>query len=328
MNADDRSASSPAERGYVLASVLIVVGIIAGFVAAYGTHVVLAGRAGLASKPLAAARETCQSGLVLARQGLLSGSAAPTFEGATVDVDDLGDGRLLVEVSALDADGLGARRKAALGFAPSASSAPDSPQMLPTLDAATVSQLLSDPSLPKLHVTSSQYLHDVDLEGLVIVHEGAVLALSGVVLRGCVVSAGVLGSNGLDGFEEEAAPKLLVAGDVRIDAHPALDGLAILLPDGVVAAADENARVQIAGDVVAYQVSLPLSGAVDGRITGVELDLADPAQLDRLGDSRRPQDWAGCLELGGTQQPVSLAFVGDGVDLEGLSPIIDFWNGG
>lgn len=322
------------QAGFALVSVLLAVGLMAGFVAAYGTHVVMGEHGNLASTPLLSSREACQSALSVAHQGLLSGADDPAAQltvghaDVSITVSDVADDQQLVDIQATTGGGVGSRRRALVALQPSAAAAPAAATDLPSLDSATVSALLSDDDLPRLHVTSSTRLEDVDLEGLLIVHAGAELQLAGVVLQGCVISAAVLSVDGVEAFDADTAPRLVLDGDVRLDSHPALDGVAILMPDGIVDGGASDARIQVSGDVVAHDVDLQLQGALDGHVSAVNSTLADAASLDRIGADRRPEAWTSPLDLGGTRQAVELAFVTPSTSLEALAPIIGFWNEG
>jgi hypothetical protein len=320
--------------GYTLFAVLLAVAFISGLVATYGRHVVVAGRGGMASPDLLASREACQSGLTFARQSILSGgeelinSIPAGDEVAMLSVEETASGHQLVSVEVAGDDGLGARRTAEIAVQPSPDSQPDGPASLPTLDAATVNALLGDGTVTMHHVTASQRLEGVELTGILVIHPGVELELADVVLHGPIISATVLSQASYGPFDGEAAPRLLVDGNVRIDPLGALPGLAILMPDGTVESSMADARIQVHGDVVAHRVSLLEPGVVAGNVLGVEVSLLDDDQQDTLGADRKPLPWSSALDLGGTSEPVFMAIVPTSTAVDSLSPIITFWQQG
>jgi hypothetical protein len=319
-------------KGFALVAVLLAVAFMAGLVATYGRHVVVAGRSGMASPALLASREACHSGLTVTRQALVAGegvvpSSIPTGDGlATVTVAMTPGGNHSVSVRSLGGDGLGARRTAEIALQPRPDSAPAGPASLPTLSAATVDALLADGSLALYEITTSQRIEDAELTGLLVVHAGVELQLADVVLHGAVISASVLLQVTPQEFDSVQAPRLLLDGDFRVDPPSALPGLAILMPDGVVGSGSVPARIQIHGDVVAHDVSLAHEGVLAGHVLAVTSALADIALLDRVGLERRPVEWSPALDLGGAGEPAFLAIVPASTSAGALSAIIDYWH--
>src|SRR5262249_21974961 len=261
--------------------------VMAGLVAAYGRHVVVAGRGGMASPKLLAARESCHSGLTVARQAILSGTAAP----ATVPAGDssagisgsvLDDGPEQLNIQSMREDGLGAKRKAELAMQGVAGSAPTTSAGLPTLNATTAAALLASPLVPKQQITSSTTLSSTEITGLLVVHPGVQLQLNDVVLHGGVISSTVFSQAQYGAFDPAQAPQLVVAGNVNIDPLPDMPGLTILLPEGIVSTTSATARIQIHGDVIAHDVALTSQGVLEGHVAGVNVTLAAPAVLDRM----------------------------------------------
>jgi len=319
------------QDGFALLAVLLAVGVIAGLVATFGRHVIVDARAGMASPEVLASREACHSGLLYSRQALVSGTAVanvslPVDEcTATISVAPLAGGHQAVHVESLGSDGLGARRQFELGLAPAAASAPTEPTALPTLANETVDSLLANGSLEVHHYSHSQTLQGVELSGLLVIHPGAQVTFDDVVLHGAIVSSSVMSQTLFGDFDLEHAPQALVAGNLRIDPHPALPGVAVLMPDGVLTSTLGDARLQIHGDVVAHDVVLHQPGALAGNVAAVHADLVDESVLDRLGIERQGLPWSPMLQLGGAQEPIFVAAVPPATDLGALAPIIDFW---
>jgi hypothetical protein len=324
-------ARRTAVAGYTLVAVLLAVAVMAGLVAAYGRHVIVAGRGGMASPQLLATREACHSGLAYARQALVAGTAAGTSSVpigdavATISVAETAGGHQLVTVESVGDDGLGARRTAELALQGVPVTSPSGPASLPTLSPATVTSLLGIGTLAITHYTSSARVEGADLSGLLVIHPGVELQLDDVVLHGAVISASVLEQEPLGAFDVELAPRLLVDGNLRIDPPEALPGLAILLPDGRVSSGAVDARVQIHGDVVAHDVSLLHEGSLEGHVMGIGVALADASVLDRLGIDRKPPEWSSALSLGGSSEPVFLATVPVSTTVGSLSAIVHYW---
>ena len=321
--------SQPA--GFTLFTVLLAVSVMAGLVVAYGRHVVVSGRGGMASPPLLAAREACHSGLAFARQAMVAGkqelpSTIPVGDAlAGLSVAETPSGHAVMSVESFGGDGLGARRQAELALRPSPVTSPADPSSLPTLDAGTVAALKADKWLAVQHVKESARIDHEEVTGLLVVHPGVELQLADVVLHGAVISSSVLDQDTPASFDPDAAPRLLVDGNLRIDPPIALPGVAILMPEGTVASSAVDARIQIHGDVVACEVSLLHKGVFSGQVAGVHVALADSVSLDRLGFDRKPPEWSPSLQLGGASEPVFLAAVPASTDVGSLSPIIDYW---
>ena len=317
--------------GFTLITVLVLLCIMAGLVAAYGRHVIISGRGGMSSPALAAARETCRSGLTLARQTILSGdgtvpATVPAGDGlAGITVTTVADGHEQFSIQSMSQDGLGAKRTAELALQPVASSSPAGTSDLPTLSGTTVSALLANPAVHLHHITSATTLQSADLTDLYVVHPGVQLQLSDVVLKGAVISSAVLAGAPYGNYNAGQAPRLLIAGNVRIDPASWLPGLTILMPDGIVSTAAADARIQIHGDVVAHDISLLMPGAFEGHAAGVSVALADPSLLDRLGFDRKPPDWSSSLDLGLASEPVFLATVPPSTSTASLAAIIGYW---
>ncbi len=326
-----RSTAPPRESsGYVLLSVLVAVGVITGLVAAYGRHVVVEGRSGMAAGPLLEAREACFSGVGFARQSVVTGAAAGTQTipsgscSATISVASLPLGNQALVVQSLGVDGLGARRTLEVGVTPSPDSAPSGPATLPTLGASTVAALLADSSVAKHQITRATVFQGVELDGLLVVHPGVQLTLDDVVLEGAVVSSTVMDGSPLGAYDADGAPTLRIDGNLRIDPHPSLPRVAVVLPDGAVASGPGDARVQIFGDVVAHDLALSHAGTLSGHVAAVQQSLS--GSLDRLGADRREDDWSQQLDMGGRVEPVFVAAVPPSTDVGALGGIIDYWS--
>ena len=321
---------APRQTGFALMSVLIAVGVITGLVATYGRHVVVEGRSNMASTPLLESREACHSGVRFARQAMVSGtdiSSATVPSGscsADISVTTLPLGNKAVQIESVGQDGLGARRVLEMGLDATPGSELSHPSKMPTLDAGTVAALLADPSLTVTHHTSSTTLQDAELSGLHVVHPGVQLTVDDVVLTGAFVSSAVLDQTELGDYSYPLGPRVVVAGNLRVDAHPALAGLAVLLPDGTFQGTQSDARIQIHGDVVAHTFYMQAKGVLDGNVAAV-MSYMNSA-VDRLGIERKGHDWSSELMLGGTMEPRFLAAVPASSALSQLSGIINYWN--
>lgn len=318
--------------GFTLFTVLMVLCVIAGIVSTYGRHVIVSGRGGMASPSLLSAREACHSGLTLARQSLLSGAdsvpaTVPAGESvAGISVTPMGD-NLQVAIEAMGDDGLGARRTAEMASQAVAASSPSESAALPTLGTSTVVSLLANPGVQMHHVHSSTSFSSTELSGLYVVHPNAQLQLSDVVLNGAVISSSVLEQAQYGAYDSDDAPRLLIAGNLRIDPMPELPGLTIVMPDGKVSTAVGDARIQIHGDVVAHDVYLLYPGSLEGHVSGVDVVLAAPEVLDRVGYDRKPPAWSPALQLGGASEPVFFATVPPSSALGSLDGISNYWVG-
>ena len=320
------------DAGFTLLSVLLVLCVIAGIVASYGRHVIVTGRGGMASPSLLSAREDCHSGLTLARQSLLSGSESvpatvPAGDGlAGITITPIGDNQQIA-IEAMGDDGLGARRTAEMQTQPVASSDPTECSALPTLSASTVAALLANPALQVTSISVPTSFSSTELSGLFVVQPGVQLELSDVVLHGAVISASVLEQAAYGVYDPDLAPRLLISGNVRIDPMHELPGLTVVMPDGKVSTAVGDARIQIHGDVVAHDVFLLYPGSLEGHVAGVDVALASPDVLDRLGYDRKPPAWSDALEVGVASEPVFFAIVPPSSALGSLDAISGYWTG-
>jgi hypothetical protein len=326
-----RSPRRAASAGFTLIAVLMALCVMAGLVAAYGRHVIVSGRSGMASPRLLAARESCHSGLTLARQTLLSGSGAvpatvPAGDGvAGVSVTVTADGHEKMYLQSMGQDGLGAKRTAELAMQPVATTAPSGPSGLPTLSSSTASALLANPAIQKHHITTNTTLTSTDLSDLYIVHPGVQLTLSDVVLHGAVISSTVLDQATYGAFNAATAPKLVFSGNVRIDPIAEMPGVTVVMPDGQLSNSIPDLRVQLHGDVVAHDLTLTAPGVLEGHVAGVHVSLAAPALLDRMGFDRKEPTWSGALKVGIASEPLFLATVPPNTGTVSLSGIMGYW---
>jgi hypothetical protein len=198
-----------------------------------------------------------------------------------------------------------------------------SPDVLPTLDLEVAWDVLNDPEIEVLDVTSSMTLSGTEFHGVIIIHEATVLTLNDVIITGSIISASASLGTVPESYSEFLAPELLITGMARILADDAIPGVAILMPDGRVTAEDTLARVQIQGDVIAHSVSLLTSGSLDGNVATVDSAVIDDA-IDRIGAGRLPRGWSPSLDHQSAWDVKHVAVVPTEIGLEDVTAITGF----
>ena len=88
------------------------------------------------------------------------------------------------------------------------------------------------------------------------------------------MSSKVLDQSDLGDYNASSAPQIIIGGNLSIEPHSSLSGVAVLMPDGAVSTMSSTARVQIYGDVVAHDVQLTLAGTLAGNVSAVQAELA------------------------------------------------------
>jgi len=213
-----------------------------------------------------------------------------------------GDGTDLLQLGAAS-DGL-PRRLARAQLQPSLDLQPGEP--LPTLPPALMQTLLGDTALQITRLSGTTLWQDADIHGLVVLSPGAVLYLDDVVIDGCLLSEAALRVGAPD--PSTVPPQVVVDGDLRIEPGPALPGLAVLMPDGVLRTASADPAVQIGGDIVVSRLVLGGHGALLGNVAALH-PVECSARIARPGEARAPRAWSPVLDLGDVRRAVSVVFV-------------------
>jgi hypothetical protein len=299
-------------RGFALLAVLMLVGLIGLLGATYTRHTTIVSKSSSVALSALRARSAVDSGVQYARQCLRTGRGAASASLATGSADavlqiaDLGGDRSRVEVRSLDSSGIGATLLLEASRVPRVLAG--EPDDLPRLRATTVLDLMADASVPKTWIGSSTTLTDTDVAGLLIVQDGATLTLDGVVVHGAIVSAGTMTSALYGAYDAASAPRLVVAGDVRLTPAAWLPGISLVMPDGDVQGALADSRVQWDGAVVAHALALSGSGALHDHVASV-VPPALAAGVERPFAARGPRPWAAGLDLGEAFDTASLAIL-------------------
>jgi hypothetical protein len=287
------TAPRDARRGFALLAVLLLVSMIAMLGATYTRHVTIVSKSSPVAMASQRARTAVDSGVQYARQSLRAGRATSSeaFDvggaHAALTLADLGGDRSRLLVQSLDQSRVGATALLEVTRAPRLRV--DAPDELPRLQASKASALLADGSVPKTWISSSTTLSNADVSGLLIVQDGVTLTLDGVVVSGTIVSARTLTSGLYGAHSAVSAPRVLVAGDLRVTPAAFLRGVALLMPDGELSGSSSASRLQFDGDVVAWSVSLAGSGALRGNLAcGVDPVLAAGIERPGAGRARRP----------------------------------------
>jgi hypothetical protein len=247
------------------------------------------------------ARQSLRTGRIVAAEDLDTGAA-----NASLAIADLGGDRSRVRVQSLDSSGIGATVLLEAQRTPRALA--DAPDDLPRLRTATVAALMADSSVPKTWISTPTTLTNTDVSGLVNVQDGATLTLDGVVVHGAIVSATTVTSALYGAYDAASAPRVVIAGDLRVTPAAWLPGVSLVMPDGVVAGSSSSTRLQFDGDTVAWSLTLSGTGALHGNVaSGVPPSLA--TGVERPGAGRAPRAWATAVDLGDAWDTAVLATV-------------------
>jgi hypothetical protein len=320
---------SPGGRqdGFAIVAVLMLVALMTTLSMTYIRHVMLDSTSSPASRSSYDAREAVQSGVHVAQQVLSTNadiaatSVATGADTAALAIEDLGDQkRRGISIQATDDYGLGSTILAEVERIPvSAGSQPDD---LPRISSTMISQLLSDPTVPKTWLSGTQWIEDTDLEGLVIIENSASIFFDNVTLKGTLVSERALSTDPFGEFGDQT-PVAIADGSLRIDSGDFLPGVAVVMPDGVLRTWEGDEAVLINGDVVANTVQLNGVGAVNGNIaSSAPPTIGDSVELP--GQGRGPRDWADGLDLGKTWTTSFMAFLPRYTTVAECQAIVDY----
>lgn len=285
----------------MLVGALVIMVLVGSVAATWLRHLQLELGGAPESAPVIRAREAAESALHFGRQTLRTGRALGTSivtDGelqASVDMADLGGDRVSLLARANDSSGTRATTLVEVERLRLVEAS--DPDGLPMLSETLAASLLADPAVPKTYFFSDQTLTGVDLTGLVVIGDGVTVRFDDVTISGALISEDVLIPGPFGGYLASQAPRATVVSSLRINPAAFLPGVAVLMPDGVLADEAGGVRIQLAGDVVAHEVALVGSGAIHGQVASVMSPAVD-AVIDRPGHGRGPVAWAADLVLG------------------------------
>lgn len=277
------------DRGYVLLTVLLLVGLIVTTAATYAHHMTVSYRHSSASLSIQESRESAQSGLAVASQLLATGSSTydSVIASGTQDIvlamDDLGGNLRQVRVEALS-QGLGTTLDGRATVSGALEGA------VPQLTSVAAGLAKNDPA--QLKISGTQVLADTVVSGTLILARGSKCTLRDVVVNGSIVSEpSITGPPYLAG----QTVTLTIDGTLRVDGNTVLPGCAIIMPDGALTTLSTSA-LEIHGVVLAQSINWQGSGAADQHImAGQAFTL--PSSFDRPGYGRTPPAWPASLQL-------------------------------
>lgn len=342
------------QAGFVLISAVILLGLLAVLGVTYSRHVVIEREGASTSLSVVTAQEKTLATLEFARQALQSGGSAaviasiedmaeetlgldeggyqgilgpgdltsPNKESNWTDIEPIGSTGARFWTRKLDRDGLGSTRLVEASWVPLPVA--DQPDALPRIEASIRQAILADSGIAKLHQTSSITLSDVELTGLVVLHDGVTLTLADdVVIKGAIVSAAALGSDDFGVYDGLTAPVVVLDGSLRIESQDFLPDVAMLLPNGVITTGSGTGNIHVEGDVVAHRVEISRSGLLDGSIFAAE-PVVLGVGLDIVGAGRGPREPSSSLELKGPRGTATLAVVPRVTTLADYDAILDY----
>jgi hypothetical protein len=297
-----RRSLARAERGWALASALVLTALVTAVVVSLARHAVLMRHdlaEGFVDDPAALASH---SGLDRLRErmrlGLLDSStpADQVLAGSGHEV--------LAQHTVLDhqrrqlsarAQGTGPNADDDVLLLARASIVPaDGTRLMPTtLDCAVGHALLTSATI--VSIDGDQLLEGVDLDQVLLLEPGAVLTLRDVVLRGAILTQpGLCADTPLS--EGHQRPRLVIEGGLGLRPGASLPDVAIVGPDLVVEA-DGWSRVQLDGFICADELRLLGRGRVSGMIVTTSSKLLG-ADLRQPGAGRGPQSWPAAVTPG------------------------------
>jgi len=197
------------------------------------------------------------------------------------------------------------------------------PDQLPGLDADLAREVLGNAKFERMDITTDTTLTGVDFTGVIVVHEAAVLTLDDVTIHGTILSSAAADGAVDSSFSAFLAPRVVVTGPSRIESADFFPGLAVLMPDGLFYAEQDDSRVYVKGDMIAFFVGLRSVGSVDGHIVTVEEPYIASA-VRRPGSGREPRAWSTSLDLHGAWTPQFVAVVPRVVTLEESAAILAY----
>lgn len=277
------------QAGYVLLTVLLLVGLIVTTAATYAHHSTASYRTSSASLSIQESRESAQSGLAVAQQLLASGTTsydavvASGVQDVQITLGDAGGGVRTLRVEALH-QGLGTTLDGQLVVG-GALSGP-----LPQLTAQAALSASRDPD--RVLISDGQVLQDTVVDGTLILALGSHCTLRNVVVRGSIVSEAALAG---PPYPTQRTTTLTLDGSLRVDGDTRLPGCAIVMPDGELTTLSTSA-LEIHGVVVAGRIDWRGGGAADGHIVAAQ-PFSLSATLDRPGYGRTPASWPSSLQL-------------------------------
>lgn len=321
-----RAPRSRSEGGYIVALTLVLVVTILTLSVTMMHHVVEANQSSSVTSEALSDREAAYSGVNLAQQSMkvgvdldakaiANGTSQATVE--TIAVDTFTES---IHSQVLDHNGMGATllAQATKAAAPAASE----PSGLPVIDAATLTGIMADSSIPKHYYNGMTWLSDTELEGLVIVESGSAVFFDNVIVHGCILSEDAITTDAAGAYDPDTLPCAVTMGTLKVVPGDFLPGVAVVMPEGLFTSMSVDANVQLEGDVIVHSLTLPdTGGSVLGNIcTVADADLGDAEHTSSRGDS----PWASDLDTGSSWTTASVAFVPYRADPSDLSAITGF----
>jgi hypothetical protein len=316
-----RAPHAPARRreaGWVLAATLVMSSLAIAVTVTYARHAILAKKSLEYGKGASEVEEASRSGLEKVRERMLDGdppgtvgegthdeSITPTGEEVIGEREVLPDQRREVRVHATsgpDVTGEEFRTKVRGRV---------EPEDGPTKDRTTIECDDGQPLLAgSLMVISGPVdFTGVQLSGLMLLEEGAVLTLTDVVLRGTILTRhGVCKS--YPQAEGANRPKVRVFGGLRLLAGTELPDTAMSAPDAILET-DDLSSIEMRGFVSADQIRIKGRGSMKGMVVSGELEEID-AEVSRPGHGRGVEDYPEPVKPG-AEKFVRVAFPNDPV---------------
>lgn len=280
------------QDGYVLLAVILLMALIASLVTTFSRSAVLA-KSDMLSEDKMVVRTMLDSGLVFANQSLRHGRAlnqsvnAPSGEQLAVNVSDAGGGLLNIQVTT-NASGVSQllTALAEVHFAEG--------DELPTLtDAARSAVATAGNVIP---VNGYTTYRSREINGILLLADGAELVLESVVLKGAIVSQNAMSD---DAWSEAERTTVRIRGSVLIEPTATLEQCAIVAPDATIELT-ASPRLQVHGVVVGDTINVmdPTAKAVLHRQLAVSNSIGFTPDIIQMGVGRGPRPWPTALKSG------------------------------
>jgi archaellum component FlaF (FlaF/FlaG flagellin family) len=277
------------ESGQVLLGVLLLAVLVSTVCLGYARHVVVAATNAQAAVAVQQAEGAADSGLVWAKQSLLSagGRTARLHVGgdAQVAVNVVDNGSTLRTLT-IQSSASGVTQAMEGSLETYATVADE----LPQLTTSARNAIVTHPAL--VDVVGSQSYSGTTLTGVIYLHNGAQLTLTNCIVAGTIVSQPALAGS----WAPADCTTISLRGSIVIESDPALAGCSIVAPDATVGG-DGSEALQIRGCIVCDSLSLTGWGALHGQIASTNAPTLNRS-IELPGAGREPRAWPSALATG------------------------------
>ncbi len=327
MNPTPLKKPSRAEGGYVVVITLVLIVTVLTISVTMMNHVVEESQTSSVTSEALSSREVAYSGVQLANQSMKVGldlDAKTITNGSSQAVVETASVNNLVESihsQVLDSNGIGATLYAQADKI--AYAAASSPNELPFVNATTLTDIMSDPSITKHYYNGQVWLQNTELTGIVIVEDTTAVFFDDVIVNGAIMTEDAISTDPAEDLDMSHVPCAVVMGNLKVIPGDFLPGVSVVMPEGIFTTMTSDANIQIEGDVVAHTFRVPsIGGSILGNICTVAA--ADIGDIEHTTSSRGDVPWATDLDTGSSWTTNSIAFIPYREDPANLTAITGF----